>query len=894
MISTYTNCEAHNMGVSQRKVFSSHGKMVGLKFKYNSFIEKLQNSVSSKKKKKKKKKKNKSSPRPRPECKKGYGILQGGKTCEKCPKNMYSKNGKCNKCWRSKPITKDFQDGQTTCVKNDLNCEAGEYGGPIDTEGIRNSSNCIAYIETKEECIATAKHNGKEYHMDSSYGNDRPRGCVWSRKYKYYYFNNNKDSTAQCQDKYKCVCKSNTCFKCPPNTYSVGGINAKCSPCAHETNGTACKDTETQRVAANALSTANEAQKTAETAKKQAEGAASAATKAQGAASKAKEKAEGAASAASKAKKKAEGAASAVTEVNNKVKDNDARLTKSQEKAGDIEKTVNTNVENLKNAKEGLQKSIERSKIALGNLEANTNDTFKGVFKKLDEQKTVTNDLSIKNSRLWQKEQIRLQHDKLMQRRKSNDDANEKKSCETQRLKGNVIFPAIEISTEIEKIEDTTCIDTNRDELLKSFCSFTSDLDNLFQIQSIDKEAKSFWPNICCKERKDKTLEACNPPEGSTIKRENIIPFALSQGGDYSRHNLYEEVTDTIKKNGYLHNGMKQLLDSLESIHNSKKQNAKGMVDSFFNDVSLCGPRIVDAPGNPENKLCELFVSYKHAMKTFYSLIESLYMQPVPIQTSSFLETMEKSLRKRSAVKRVGKNNIQQVMQMKPAPKAVDVKCTGGSKWVSSKLKQKKTAFCHGYNHLDLSDANIKNVAVHYLKKDMSNNDKEMFRLSKQLRYQVTDSSCPAPFFTAKDISIQRVAMDTLGKKKEWVAVVNLNTQDKNGYLQSELPYCEEKTYLIGAKVNVKAYVDRTNYCGKIADYDTCKKKCLTECRAGKRSIFSRVCSKQCNKRMLQLKNRHNNKHYSKNVVVTGTQYTVKSSHVSRKRRLLQYGRGGC
>ena len=92
--------------------------------------------------------------------------------------------------------------------------------------------------------------------------------------------------------------------------------------------------------------------------------------------------------------------------------------------------------------------------------------------------------------------------------------------------------PAIEISNEIEKIEDTTCIDTNRDELLKSFCSFTSDLDNLFQIQSIDKEAKSFWPNICCKERRDKTLEACDPPKGSTIKREDIIPFALSQGGN--------------------------------------------------------------------------------------------------------------------------------------------------------------------------------------------------------------------------------------------------------------------------------------------------------------------------------------------------------------------------
>ena len=38
--------------------------------------------------------------------------------------------------------------------------------------------------------------------------------------------------------------------------------------------------------------------------------------------------------------------------------------------------------------------------------------------------------------------------------------------------------------------------------------------------------------------------------------------------------------------------------------------------------------------------------------------------------------------------------------------------------------------------------------------------------------------------------------------------MVNLNTKDDNGYLQSELPYCKDRKYLIGAKVTVKAYVD--------------------------------------------------------------------------------------
>ena len=63
---------------------------------------------------------------------------------------------------------------------------------------------------------------------------------------------------------------------------------------------------------------------------------------------------------------------------------------------------------------------------------------------------------------------------------------------------------AIEISNEIEKIEDTTCTDTNRDELLKSFCSFTSDLDELFRLQGIKKQAKTFGQTSVAKNEKIK------------------------------------------------------------------------------------------------------------------------------------------------------------------------------------------------------------------------------------------------------------------------------------------------------------------------------------------------------------------------------------------------------
>ena len=152
-----------------------------------------------------------------------------------------------------------------------------------------------------------------------------------------------------------------------------------------------------------------------------------------------------------------------------------------------------------------------------------------------------------------------------------------------------------------------------------------------------------------------------------------------------------------------------------------------------------------------------------------------------------------------------------------------------------------------------------------------------MFSLKQSLRYDIKDTSCPAaPLFTAKDISIQQVNMDTLGKEKEWVAVVNLNTQDKNSYLQSELRYCKDRKYLIGAKVQVKAYIDNDGCCNVIKDYNQCQNTCENKLTALKDKT---------------------NKHYSKNIVLTGTQYEVTSSHDDlRRRRLLQgdHRKGDC
>merc|ERR1712167_410343 len=194
------------------------------------------------------------------------------------------------------------------------------------------------------------------------------------------------------------------------------------------------------------------------------------------------------------------------------------------------------------------------------------------------------------------------------------------------------------------------------------------------------------------------------------------------------------------------------------------------------------------------------------------------------------------------------------------------------TRWMLNNLEKMKNSQCTGYTHLDLSNTNVKNIAIHYLNGDLSYDDKKMFSLKQSLRYEIIDGGCPAaPLFTAKDISIQQVNMDTLGKEKEWVAVVNLNTKDENSYLQSELPYCKLKKYLIGAKVKVTAYIDNERCCDGRKDYKKCEKE------------------PTCENKLTELKDKSGKNQYSKDIVLTGTQYQIKRSR-DRRRRLLNPG----
>eukprot|EP00942_MAST-04A_sp_MAST-4A-sp1_P001339 g1339.t1 len=241
-------------------------------------------------------------------------------------------------------------------------------------------------------------------------------------------------------------------------------------------------------------------------------------------------------------------------------------------------------------------------------------------------------------------------------------------------------------------------------------------------------------------------------------------------------------------------------------------------------------------------------------------------------------DTIKMQLAKRQKY-RLGKGNkgsiksIGSIMRSKPKTNSKLATCTGGSEFEQVELAKQKNLFCKGYKHLDLSSPEVKNIAMHYLNNDLTetilNNKQHMNALASALRYDVQDTSCPSKLFDSKDISIQQVNMDTLGNEKEWVAVVNLNTQDTNGYLQSELPYCKARDYLIAAKAQVKVYVDDDGCCDGLKDYKQCVGKVT------------------CENKLVELKDK-NQKHYSKDVVLTGTQYEVKSSYdVNRRRRRL-------
>ena len=127
---------------------------------------------------------------------------------------------------------------------------------------------------------------------------------------------------------------------------------------------------------------------------------------------------------------------------------------------------------------------------------------------------------------------------------------------EKQRLAYGVLRTGIVVPTDAE-IDNKYCLNENRNRLIGSFCNFRSRFIRLLQekkypkVPSLPKyTGRDLWPNICCRKDNFEHLKTCNDPSGK-VPRSHIVPFALAQGGNVTVDNLYGEIVDVLKLNGY-------------------------------------------------------------------------------------------------------------------------------------------------------------------------------------------------------------------------------------------------------------------------------------------------------------------------------------------------------
>ena len=551
------------------------------------------------------------------------------------------------------------------------------------------------------------------------------------------------------------------------------------------------------------------------------------------------------------------------------------------------------------------------------------------IFQLLDKQKEKQEDIVSKNSRLWQKDQIREHYNSMMRRNKAKNlvGKREEEACALEKQSTSVIFSAVELSDEIELHEDTTCIDANRDRMLKAFCSFRKELETYHELAFKGKKLTNFWPNICCKERSGDTLEPCE----ASLSAE-MVPFARSQGGNFNFDNLYTEVSDTLKRGGYIHSGLMKLLNSLPNVNAGKKIAASKFVTAFFADLNMCGPRMIDAPGEPDTKLCQLFVPYKRSFNQFLQMVKSMYVwtsakkQPTsqkstailsprrarpttisrrtpsvpqrarpktisrrtpsvphgvnrPLRNASSLLDVQDHLFVERRLRQTNSNSerFADIMKnkLKKEGAAKETRCKA---YFTKPLREWKDAFCPIPRHLDFNDAQIRTIAVHY-HSAFHLADFEMLSLAQKLRFKVEDKSCPTPLFAGNDISIQQISIPSKADK-EWAAVVSLNTDAKDGYIQSEAKHCRDKDYLAGAEVDVQLYIDSDACCESSNDWHDCKGICKDSKGSRKDGTLE------------PMKDAHG-KPYVVKVDVRGSRYVVNDKS-SFRRKLLQRRYGSC
>jgi len=735
-----------------------------------------------------------------------------------------------------------------------FSCGKGEGMPPTDIRTSFPVCSGISKITTAAECQLAAEYNSKNnidknggygYRVSAPPGSGFPPGCVYNSGDNKYYFNDDTNSTDSCNSAIACICKTKPCIDCPSGSYQDEAGSTSCKSCAAGKHGLG--EGKTSEI---------EACTKCEPGKYQSE----------------------------------EGQATCnPCKVNTYSPDGRVDICPNCP-SGKVSPKGSTTCYNLDNMLQNVQSLSAQQggiikAVALSNAKSN-------------EVKQKANGLIAKLSLNWATQDVINEAQILRNQLSTLPEYNVSHHCEQekQRLAYGVLRTGVIVPSDAE-IDDKYCLNENRNRLISSFCNFRPRFIKLLQeklyprLPSIPKyTGRDLWPNICCKKDNFQNLKTCNDPSGK-VPRSHIVPFALAQGGNLTVGNLYGEIVDILKKDGYLQTGMNKAVDG---IKNGDKLKAK--LNSLFETTLLCGPREFGLPTNEAIRLCELFYPYEHMLGTYYNEVNAL-LKPLQRRrrrrmlgvwsgiSNSFTNLMSSASAFVFGDTDEADNNDQSNVIRKLQDEIQDMKQKDAISRDKIQHLEKKDAVLEKKDTILTNQANKTSAFLAVLKQndktkrrlgsgspladelcpfvtmsDVSEYEKdiELFctgyahidlnhpgtivnlaimtpwdippKMIPELREKARyeiSDDCPTPLFTAKDISLQNIDGTDL-------FVVQLDATSPNGYLKKELPQCGAannvalKPHIPKTTIDVKIWRDHEDCCKDTKDYNVCKAiKCL-------------------------------------------------------------------
>ena len=146
-----------------------------------------------------------------------------------------------------------------------------------------------------------------------------------------------------------------------------------------------------------------------------------------------------------------------------------------------------------------MQTRITENEKRLDNAHTKTNEIIKSldlqhkradeIVKKVDLSDTKAAEVHAMSSgqidklkRMWAEEDTRIKYNKFREERQAAERDSNIKYCKAERENHVSLFSAVSMK---EELDDTSCINRNRDELIQAFCNFRKSFDTVLQLSLI-------------------------------------------------------------------------------------------------------------------------------------------------------------------------------------------------------------------------------------------------------------------------------------------------------------------------------------------------------------------------------------------------------------------------